>query len=268
MSLRCLAAGSRLSTGIRRSCWISSSRSAASSLAIRPSTSATCSSERSRRNSTWCSSSSSSNTSASSSLSPPTASMISWPSSCEAASTRSAIWAGCRRRSRVETSFSRELGTCPTNGSMSRHEHELSVLSVVAPEAARQQPEQTHLERRIDAGHAPGPVLVHQLDVAGGHQPRGVDVDQAAIEHVGAEQHLSGPALELGQVELRRCGPRRGALQLLDAVHRHEQPAPTDVRYESDDRRQRVGAVEPHDHVLDLAQPLAVRVEQRATRNR
>ena len=67
--LRCLAAGSRLRTGSRRSCSISSSRSAASSLAIRESTAATSWSERSRRNSTWCSSSSSSNTSASSSLS-------------------------------------------------------------------------------------------------------------------------------------------------------------------------------------------------------
>ena len=50
-------------------------------------------------NSTWCPVSSSSNTSASSSRFWPTASMISSPSSWEAASTRSAIWAGWSRAS-------------------------------------------------------------------------------------------------------------------------------------------------------------------------
>src|SRR6516165_1026728 len=59
--------------------------------------------------------------SASSSLSWATASKISSPSSCEAASTRSAIWAGCRRASRRCASRSLEEGTWATNGSSWDH---------------------------------------------------------------------------------------------------------------------------------------------------
>ena len=69
-------------------------------------------------NSTWCSGSSSSKTSASSSRSCPTASMISSPSSWEAASTRSAIWAGCSRASFRYGMRRCAVGTWETKGSM------------------------------------------------------------------------------------------------------------------------------------------------------
>ena len=137
-----LGGGSRSSTGRRRSWSSSISRSAASSDSIRASTAATCSSERSRRNSSWCSSSSSSKMSASSSLSAATAFMISSPSSCEAASTRSAIWAACSRPRRRWVRRRRELGTCPTNGSRCVHSTSSPSRSRVPAEAPRQQPPQ------------------------------------------------------------------------------------------------------------------------------
>ena len=93
--------------------------------------------------------------------------------------------------------------------------------------APREQAPEARAEARVDPGDAPRAVLVDQLDLAGAHQPRGVDVDQAVAEHVGAQQHLAGAALELGEVEL---GRRRGGagLEALDA-DRHEQQAAADA---------------------------------------
>ena len=114
---------------------------------------------------------------------------------------------------------------------------ELGVLGVVAAEAARQQATQPRAEARVDAGHAPRAVVVaDQLDVARGDQAGGVDVDHAAIEHVGAEQHLAGAALELRQVQLGGRRLDRVGPELLDPVDRDEHLPPADPGGEADDR--------------------------------
>src|SRR5437867_2481710 len=105
--------------GLRRSWSSSPRRSAASSGAMRSRIRAASSFDFERRNSTWCSASSSSKMSAVRAGSLSTASMISWPSSCEAPSMMSAICAGCRRRSRCRGIRSLAVGTWPTNGWMS-----------------------------------------------------------------------------------------------------------------------------------------------------
>ena len=139
---------------------------------------------------------------------------------------------------------------------------------MLPPGAPRQQPAEAGAEARVDPGDAPRAVLVDQLDLARAHEPRGVDVDQAATEHVRAEQHLAGPALELREVELRRGDVRGARLEARDAAGGDEQQAPADRRPQADHRRQRVRQIEPGDEVVDPPESLPGRVEQRAPRER
>ena len=44
--------------------------------------------------------------------------------------------------------------------------------------------------------------MQRELDLVRAHQPRALDVDQLAVEHVALEQHLLRAALEVAQVEL------------------------------------------------------------------
>ena len=114
--------------------------------------------------------------------------------------------------------------------------HKLAVLAVVATEAAREQPPEPRPEARVNPGNAPGALVTHKLDLTSRDEPRRVDVDQAAIQHVGAQQHLTRPSLELGEIELRRR-PRRRRLESLHPVDRDEQLAPADPRLETDHGR-------------------------------
>ena len=125
-------AGSSFMTCSRRSSGRSPRRSTESSVSIRSSSAATSASERSSMNSRRCWASSSSKTSASSSSFEPTARMISSPSLCDAASTRSASWAGCRRASLGWGMRRRTLGTCPVNASTLAQSRN-SVETMLAP---------------------------------------------------------------------------------------------------------------------------------------
>ena len=123
-------------------------------------------------------------------------------------------------------------------------------------------------EARVDSGHAPDAVLAHQLDLARRDQPGGVDVDQAAVEHVGAQQHLAGPALELRQVELGRRGARRVGAKLLDAVDRDEHLAAADSRQQPDDGRQRISRSSRATTSSDPSETLSGGVQQRTAGDR
>ena len=59
-------------------------------------------------------------------------------------------------------------------------------------------------QARVDPGHAPRAVLVHQLDLARRTSRAVLTLIRLRSEHVGAQQHLARPALELGEVELGR----------------------------------------------------------------
>ena len=107
-----------------------------------------------------------------------------------------------------------------------------------------------------------------ELDLAGAHEPRGVDVDQAAAEHVRAQQDLAGAPLELRKVELGRGDVRGAGLEARDAAAGDEEQASGDRGAQADHRRQRVRQVEPGDEVVDPPEPLTGRVEQRAPRER
>src|SRR5437588_13082632 len=83
---------------------------------------------------------------------------------------------------------------------------EIAVLGVVSAEATGEEPPEARTQARIDARHPPGVVLAHQLDLPRLDQPGRGDVDQAAVEHVVAEQQLIRAALELGPVQPRGGG--------------------------------------------------------------
>ena len=140
--------------------------------------------------------------------------------------------------------------------------NKLLVLGVVATVAAREKAPQARTNARVDSGHPPGAVvLVHQVDLAGPDQPGCVHVDQAVVENVAAQQNLAGAPLELGQIQLRGRGLHRMRTQLLDPVDRDEQFAAADARGQADHERQTVAGVKARDDVVDLAEPLVLRVE-------
>ena len=156
----CLAVGGARGPGRRRSCSISSRRSAASSLAIRASTSATSWSERSRRTRPDARRRAPRRRPPRAPCPAPTASRISSPSSCEAASTRSAIWAGCRRARRREREPQPGRRDVADERLDLRPGHELAVLACVAAKAAREKPARRGRGARVDAGDAPGTVAL------------------------------------------------------------------------------------------------------------
>ena len=258
--LRRRASASRI--GSRRSWSRSAMRSAASSGAIVASRRAASASERELRNSRWCSGSSSSKTSASSSRSWPTASMISSPSSCEAASTRSAIWAGRRRASLRYGMRRRAVGTWATNGSM------LSQSTIEPGPLLRaigrgSDPAQDATAARVDADDLPVTVDAGELDLVGADQPPAHQVDQVARRQVAGEQQLAGAALELAEVD--RVAPELDVVgaQLVHLGDRDEVLALADARDDAGHRGVGTSA-ELDDDVLDPADPLAGAVEEGA----
>ena len=137
--------------------------------------------------------------------------MISSPSSWEAASTRSAICAGCSRaRRRWVEPQARARDVADERLELRSTGRARPAPTGVPAEAPRQQPP----EPRRRLGSIPAtrqtPSCRSARPRRATHQTGGVDVDQAVAEHVGAQQHLAGAALELRQVELRRRGARGG----------------------------------------------------------
>ena len=108
--------------------------------------------------------------------------------------------------------------------------HELGVLMLVAAIAPRQQTSDPGADARDDPRYAPGAGVLDQLHLARFDQPRGADVDHAATEDIGSQQHLAGSALELRKVQLRRRRARGLRLQPRDLLRGHEQLAPADPR--------------------------------------
>ena len=167
-------------------------------------------------------------------------SRISSPSSWLAASTRSAICAGCRcarRRGREpqrEWARGRRRARAPSHGTNDRR-----LRSSRRTRRGKRRP-QARAEARVDAGDAPERPRCSGARPRRPHQPRGIDVDHAASEHVGAQQHLRGPALELCEVQLRRGQVCGAGLQALDVADRHEQIAAADRGAQSDHGRERV----------------------------
>ena len=135
-------------------------------------------------------------------------------------------------------------------------------------EAPREQAVEPDPERRVDAGDAPGAVLARDLDIARGDERGVANVDQAVVEDVGAQQHLFGTALELGQVQLRRGRPRGSPLEPLHALDSDEHLAPGDPCHEPDHRRVTAGLIEPRDDVFDATETFARRIQQRGACNR
>jgi hypothetical protein len=146
--------------------------------------------------------------------------------------------------------------------------HQLDVLGLAASQATRKQAPHASAEARVDAGDSPDAVIAHELDLARHDQPRRYHVDHAVPEHVRAQQHLSRPALEPGQVELGGRGASRRRLEPRDPIRRDEQFTAADPGLQPADQRQAIASVEPGDHVLHTPQSRASRVEQRAAGNR
>ncbi len=129
---------------------------------------------------------------------------------------------------------------------------ELGVFGVVAAKPPRQEPPQPWPQAGVDSRDAPGTIVADELHLAGLHQPRGRDVDQAPVQYVCAQQHLAWTALELPQIELGRGRARRGALQPLHPGDGHEQVTPTDARLQADHGRLAIAVIQARDDILDL----------------
>ena len=254
------AAGSRSRIGCRR-CWGSSAiASAASSARIRASTAAISSFVRAPSRRVARSSSSSSNTSASSSGSACTRPRISVSSSLEASSSRSAIWAGFSLRMRANGLRSSALPSCPMSHSKSCQSRKAPASSGVRRAAQPEQPPRA--APGIHPGQHPLVAVLGQLEVGGADQARVRHVDEPVTEHVGPEQHLAVPALEVPQVKPRARQPHRIAVDSAHLVEGHEDLAPAHGGHQAGDERV-VSPAEPHDDVVQPPDRLAAAVRNR-----
>ena len=141
---------------------------------------------------------------------------------------------------------------------------ELLFFGLVPAEASRHQPPQPCTEAGVDPCEAPGVVLTDEIDLARSYQPRPFDVDQGAVEHVGAEQHLTGAPLELSEIELGRGGVSGVGLEPVDPPSRHEHVAAADARSQPDNRRQAITGIQPGHNVPYPSQTTPSGVEQGA----
>ncbi len=113
------------------------------------------------------------------------ASMISSPSRCEAASTRSAIWAGWSLASFGCGTRRRTVGTCPSNGSTLAQSRNVAGGDA-ARRAAAAAAAAGRRAGRVDADHALPAVEPRELDLVGADEAGALDVDQLPVEHVAA----------------------------------------------------------------------------------
>ena len=134
--------------------------------------------------------------------------------------------------------FRREVGTWPTNGSMSLQGDELVVLGVVSARNGAAGSAQARAEARIDAGHPPGAVLADELDLAGGDQRGRLDVDQAAVEDVGRSRTSPGRRSNCARLSLV-VEVRAAAGSELSIRGGHEQLAAADPGLQPDHGRKR-----------------------------
>ena len=155
--------------------------------------------------------------------------MISSPSSCEAASTRSAIWAGRRRASLRYGMRIRAVGTCATKG------WTLSQSTIVAgPDPAGERAAGATRRiapraRGVDADDAPWPSTCGELDLVRADEAGADDVDDVTPGEVATEQELAAAALEAAEVERLALELDLPGSHLEDVVDRHEQLAAADA---------------------------------------
>ena len=103
------------------------------------------------------------------------------------------------------------------------------------------------------AAHLPSPLHVPgQLEVGGPDQAGVLHVDEAVSQHVGAQQHLPFPALEMPQVELGAGQLQRVTVEAAHLFDGHEHLAPADRPDHPGDQRV-IGPAEPDDHVCHPA---------------
>ena len=114
----------------------------------------------------------------------------------------------------------------------------------------------------VDPGQHPFLRLLPQFEIDGLDQVRAGHVDQAVPKHVGAEQHLAVPALELAQVKPCAGQLQHLAVERADLLERNEHLAAADSRDHADDQRV-IGATQPHDDVGELADRLSLLVRDR-----
>ena len=205
------------------------------------------------------SSSSSSKTSASSSGSACTRPRISVSSSLEASSSRSAIWAGLSLRMRANGPSS-ALPACPMSHSKSCQSRKAWTSSSTPGAEPPEQP--ARAAPGVHAGQDPLLAVLGQLQVGGADQACVLHVDEPVTQHVGPQQHLAVPALEVPQVEPRARQPQRIAVERAHLVDGHEDLAPADGGHQAGDERV-VGPAEPDDDIRHLPDHLAAAVRYR-----
>jgi hypothetical protein len=155
----------------------------------------------------------------------------------------------------------RQTAPSPTIPQTERADHDESARAWVAGGV-------TALRTSVDASHSPRAPRVHEFDLARPHQPHRGGVDPAAAEHVSAQQHLALAALEPRDVELRGHRLHSGRPQPCDPAGGDEQLPSADSRFQPYHGRLPSSAVEADDQVLNRAEPVAARIEQRASDDR
>ena len=106
---------------------------------------------------------------------------------------------------------------------------------------------------RVHAREQPPARVPGQSQIRGPHEAGIAHVDQPVSLHVGMQQHLPFPALEVPQVKQGAGQPQRVSVKAAYLVDGHEHVAPAEGRDEAADRRV-IGPVEPDDHVSHAAQ--------------
>ena len=115
------------------------------------------------------------------------------------------------------------------------------------------------------APRSPWPSPLHvlgQLEVGGADQARVRHVDEPVTQHVGPQQYLAVPALEVPQVQAGARQPHRIAVKAAHLVDGHEDLPPADRGHQAGDERV-VGAAEPDDDIGQASDRFAAAVRHR-----
>ena len=115
----------------------------------------------------------------------------------------------------------------------------------------------------IDAHHAVPAVEPGELDLVGAHEPRALDIDQLAVEHVFLQQHLLRATFEPAEVELYRAQRRTTLVDFVDLRGRDEDLAAGDRREQASDGWIPVLS-EPNNQVVDAAELTAFAIVEPA----
>ena len=137
------------------------------------------------------------------------------------------------------------------------------VAAQVGPGPPRDQTAQHRLRAAVDTQQPPLAFHLGEHQVMRPHEPAARDLDQMPAQHVGRQQHLSAPALEVGHVERVGIQPYRLGLELVDELEGDEDLLAGHGHLQPGDRRV-AGVAEPRDEVGHLADLLGRGVEDGA----